>query len=260
MKVTVALSVLFRQGHKMRLIAVSTIFMLCSTFHVKSQLNLDYCSIPAVLTDSFSVISHVGQNVQFVKQKNNFYSRKDFYQSGKLKSKCLGYFSEVTDTEWIEDSYGDLYPKTMSGRKFRAFGDYTLYDEKGEIVIEGTEILPNDRIVTIRREVRLLGKENKRLLMLGDSTNKSAVKRSKLLKFDELTVNSDSLHIVKYFFSAVSLGGDVELLIKGSQITPEVNEILNRSGIYQCSFYGIIVLSKTGRKYLIEGSRSVRII
>jgi hypothetical protein len=251
---------LFRESHKVRLIAVSTIFMLLSTFHVKSQLNLDYCSIPAVLTDSFNVISHVGQNVQFVNQKDSIYSRKDFYQSGKLKSKCSGYFVKVTDREWTEDSLGNLYPKTMSGRKFRAFGDYTLYDEKGGIVTEGTEILPNDSIGTIRRDVRLLDKESKRVLMLGDSTNKIALKRSKLLKFDELTVNSDSLQIVKYFFSAVSLGGDVEFIIKGSQITPEVSEILNRSGIYQCSFYQITVLSKTGRKYLIEGTRSVKIL
>ena len=90
------------------------------------------------------------------------------------------------------------------------------------------EALSQEKTLTISVDLRLRNDKTMRLLMLGDSTSTVSVKRRKLANSNSIILSSDTLHVVQYLFSANSLGGDIELLVKGSQITTKVSSIINK--------------------------------
>jgi hypothetical protein len=122
------------------------------------------------------------------------------------------------------------------------------------------EALSQEKTLTISVDLRLRNDKTMRLLMLGDSTTTVSVKRRKLANSNSIILSSDTLHVVQYLFSANSLGGDIELLVKGSQITTKVSSIINKKDTYQCFISKMIVQSDTGIKYLVEGLKKFNLL
>ena len=100
------------------------------SFSVRSQLYFEYTSYLGPLEDSIT-IAHGSKNINFVRESNGTYLRKDYYSNGNLKSKCYGEFVRTTDTNWVDRGDSLLHPETLSGFLFRPLGHYSIYLKDG---------------------------------------------------------------------------------------------------------------------------------
>ena len=94
---------------------------------INAQYYLDHCQLPDTLSKTFSVVSFGRNKVNFQLIKDSTYIRTDFYKNSSIKSETIGIIKLATDTNWTEDSEGNLYPLTVQGYVFSARGKHITY-------------------------------------------------------------------------------------------------------------------------------------